>query len=523
MMKMMKRLLCVWMVLLLLISAVPAVSAAAPLTYESDALGFTLTLPGLTEKDVTLEERAGGVDVYHTPSREQWGGLMGSIEVVSPRSAFFSGGYASPSYQILAMGTDRVYLWKSPGGGAATGGAELENYSRVAHLLNTDVLRANLQPAHPDSLPVLNTQNGLAYLTAEGGAIRPDDPLTRGELTRALYALLEADNKDAAFANPFPDVTDPDCARAAAYLASYGILTGYSDGTFRPDAPVSRAAFAVALHRCQFAAPVGRYGSRETFSDIPAGFWAEKYLDSALVLGWMSGYADGTFRPAASVTRAQAATALNRVLGRDASRTAVPEGTSPFSDLPANHWACANVLEAAGALPEVPAGIVTPPESALPRDTDAAFFCSPTEGWAVCGTSLRRTTDGGSTWRTVGQPLTLEAAELFFFSDRQGLLLGTDDQGAWQVWETDDGGETWRDFILNALWDLDFPTEAFPRDEDFWKAVVSARLRPAGTDTVYLTVRYTPYESIYARDFTAYAQCAVTMAELGHYAVPASA
>lgn len=518
----MKRLFCVWMVLLLLFSAVPA-AAAQPLTYESDTLAFSLTLPGLTEEDVTLEERAGGVDVYHTPSREQWDGLMGSIEVVSPRSAFFSDGYDSLSYQILAMGTDRVYLWKSPGGGAATGGEELEDYSRVALALTTDALRANLQPTHSDSLPVLNIQRRLVYLTAEGSAIRPDDPLTRGELAQALYALLNADNKGASFANPFSDVTDSACAQAVGYLASYGILTGYDDGTFRPDAPVSRAAFAVALHRCQFAAPVGRYGSRKSFSDVSDGFWAGAYLDSALVLGWMSGYADGTFRPNAPVTRAQAATALNRVLGRDASGTHVVEGTSPFSDLPEDHWACANVLEAAGVLPEVPADIVTPPESALPQDTDAAFFLSQAEGWAACGTALRHTADGGRTWHTVGQPLTLEAAGLFFFNDRQGLLLGTDAQGAWQVLETDDGGETWQDFILNALWNLDFPTEAFPRTLDFWKAVVSARLRPAGTDTVYLTVRYTPYESIYARDFTAYAQCAVTVEELGHYAVLASA
>ena len=240
----MKRFVCVWMVLLLLLSAMPAASAAAPLTYESAVLGFSLTLPGLTEEDVTLEERAGGVDVYHAPSREKWGGLMGSIEVVSPRSAFFSGGYDSLPYQVLAMGEDRVYLWKSPGGGAATGSEELADYSRVAQLLTTDVLRANLQPAHPDSLPVLNTQGHLAYLTAEGGAIRPDAPLTRGELALALYALLEADNKDTSFADPFSDVTDPDCARAVAYLASYGILSGYEDGTFRPQGNATRAEAA---------------------------------------------------------------------------------------------------------------------------------------------------------------------------------------------------------------------------------------------------------------------------------------
>ena len=101
-----------------------------------------------------------------------------------------------------------------------------------------------------------------------------------------------------------------------AYLASYGILTGYEDGTFRPDAPVSRAAFAVALHRCQFAAPVGRYGSREDFSDVPAGVWEGAFLVCALVLGWMSGYADGTFRPSLSVTRQRtpsASTAVTQV------------------------------------------------------------------------------------------------------------------------------------------------------------------------------------------------------------------
>ena len=84
----------------------------------------------------------------------------------------------------------------------------------------------------------------------------------------------------------------------------------------------------------------------------------------------------GSFTRAAT-DRAQAATALNRVLGRDASRTAVPDGTNPFSDLPADHWACANVLEAAGALPEMPEGIVAVPEDALPRETDAAFSAPP--------------------------------------------------------------------------------------------------------------------------------------------------
>lgn len=130
-----------------------------------------------------------------------------------------------------------------------------------------------------------------------GGLARPNAPLTRGELAQMLYTLLDAGNKADSYQSPFSDTAGKDCTQAVAYLASYGILTGYADGTFRPDAPISRAAFAVLLHRCQFAAPVWQYGEEFVFADVPAGYWAETYIYSTKILGWLQGGTDRLFHP----------------------------------------------------------------------------------------------------------------------------------------------------------------------------------------------------------------------------------
>lgn len=150
-----------------------------------------------------------------------------------------------------------------------------------------------LVPAQPDEWPKLRTNRASGVPAVSGGLARPDDSLTRGELAQMLYTLLDTGNQAVSYRSPFSDTAGKDSAQAIAYLASYGILTGYADGTFRPDAPVSRAAFAVLLHRCQFAAPVGQYGEAFAFEDVPAGYWAETYIYSAKVLGWLQGSADG--------------------------------------------------------------------------------------------------------------------------------------------------------------------------------------------------------------------------------------
>jgi len=97
-------------------------------TLRISVLGFSMTAPGLSGQDIAVEESEASVQFFHTPSREKWGGLIGSIEVIAPRCKFFSEGYDSAAYQILAIGEDRVFFWKSPGGGANSGGAQLKSY-----------------------------------------------------------------------------------------------------------------------------------------------------------------------------------------------------------------------------------------------------------------------------------------------------------------------------------------------------------------------------------------------------------
>ncbi len=509
----MKRLPCFLIACLLALTCVPA-AADEPFHFESEALGFSMTVPGLSAREVVVEESTTGVQLFHAPSREKWGGLIGSIEVVAPRSGFFSGGYDSAPYQILAMGKDRVFLWKSPGGGVNTGGAQLESFEKAAAALSTDKLKACLIPAHPDAQPLLSQKRHLPYLAVENGHIRPDTSLTRGELADMLYALLDADNKGGAYEAPFSDVTGTARAQAVGYLASYGILTGYPDGTFRPNAPISRAAFAVLLHRCQFAAPVGRYGDAPDFADVPVGYWAEEAVYSASILGWMTGTADGLFRPGREITRSEAVTAVNRMLGRDESHTTA-DAASPFSDLKPGHWAYQNVLEAAGALPGDFARDFTVKTDALPKGTGAYAFIDAENGWAVSAGQLRRTVDGGKTWSAVGAPLSPAVSGLFFFNSQEGVLLGSDEDCACILLQTADGGRTWVNFLADADARVaHLPARQFANERSLLASIVSAELRPAGQNAVYLTVRYQPYESIYACDFEAVRQTAITGAEL---------
>ena len=190
----------------LLLSICLVFALAAPVsaaeTFRLETVDFSLTVPGLSDEEITVETGTGTVSFYHTASRENGGGLIGTLVTVTPRCAVFSPAYTQPAYRIVAMGTDRAFLWRSPGGGVNCGPETLEDFVRAAEALSVEQLRRYLRPAKPDDLPVLRTERHLAYLTAEDGLVRPDDPLTRGELAEILYALLEADNQRSRYQGP---------------------------------------------------------------------------------------------------------------------------------------------------------------------------------------------------------------------------------------------------------------------------------------------------------------------------------
>ncbi len=178
-------------------------------------------------------------------------------------------------------------------------------------------------PAKPDEtkptlapIPeMLNGEDHYAYLLGyEDGTVRPNGSISRAEVATVLFRLLKDDvrmqnlTKD----NAYSDVSDTAWyAAAVSTLSKMGIISGYPDGTFRPNAPITRAEFAAMIARFDETAK-----SADTpFTDI-SGHWAENAIGKAYGNGWVEGSSKTVFCPESNLTRAETATLLNRVLHR---------------------------------------------------------------------------------------------------------------------------------------------------------------------------------------------------------------
>ena len=104
---------------------------------------------------------------------------------------------------------------------------------------------------------------------------------------------------------------------AVSTLCHMGVLGGYSDGTFRPNAPITRAEFAkIAVSFAQ----INGFSEYGYFTDVDSSDWYAPYVDAAKAVGLIEGYSDGSFKPENKITRAEACTIVNRVLGRKPSK-----------------------------------------------------------------------------------------------------------------------------------------------------------------------------------------------------------
>ena len=178
-------------------------------------------------------------------------------------------------------------------------------------------------PAKPDEtkptlapIPeMLNGEDHYAYLLGyEDGTVRPNGSISRAEVATVLFRLLKDDvrmqnlTKD----NAYSDVSDTAWyAAAVSTLSKMGVISGYPDDTFRPNAPITRAEFAAMIARFDETAK-----SADTpFTDI-SGHWAENAIGKAYGNGWVEGSSKTVFCPESNLTRAETATLLNRVLHR---------------------------------------------------------------------------------------------------------------------------------------------------------------------------------------------------------------
>ncbi len=174
----------------------------------------------------------------------------------------------------------------------------------------------------------------------------PQAPIKRNECVTMLYRLLqqiEPDSTIVSQAKEFKDVSVETWYHSAvSVLAAKGIVNGYSDGTFQPENAITRAEFlAVALRFSKI--PLETAGGY--FSDVPASHWAANYIQTAVKNGFVSGYADGSFRPDVQITRAEAVTMLNRITGRN--QCVIADNISSFVDVPIGFWAYQDIMLAA--------------------------------------------------------------------------------------------------------------------------------------------------------------------------------
>ena len=161
----------------------------------------------------------------------------------------------------------------------------------------------------------LNGDDHFAYVIGyPDGKVHPKGNISRAETATIFFRLLKADIRDGNLTadNDFSDVSDGQWHnKAISTMAKLGIVKGRRADSFDPDASITRAEFAAICARFN-TKPVENSGS---FSDI-SGHWAENEIERAAAFGWISGYPDGTFHPDARITRAEAMTMINRVLCR---------------------------------------------------------------------------------------------------------------------------------------------------------------------------------------------------------------
>ena len=192
------------------------------------------------------------------------------------------------------------------------------------------------EPAESGVERLLNVETVIPFMSGySDGTFHPDESVSRAMVAQMFYNLLIEQN--VAGDAGFPDVAGSAWyAQPVVTLTNLGIISGTNNG-FEPDRPITRAEFATVAAKFANAADGGK-----TFSDV-SGHWAISSIRTASAYGWINGDGDGTFRPNDPITRAEAASIVNKMLGR----TSTGAGKS-FPDVPKTHWAY-NAIQMASA------------------------------------------------------------------------------------------------------------------------------------------------------------------------------
>ncbi|SHL09603.1 S-layer homology domain-containing protein [Anaerotignum lactatifermentans] len=197
-------------------------------------------------------------------------------------------------------------------------------------------------------VPTLNKENHFAYMSGYlDGTFKPNQNITRAEVAVMFSRLIDEDfDSDNYETTSFLDVAEDEWySDRIGYIESLGIINGYPDSTFRPNAPITRAEFATIAANFDNLKETGD----AYFSDLPDSHWAKNFVEMAYNRGWISGYPDGTIKPDRYITRAEVVSVVNRMLEREADISYIDLNKNDiknFTDVDAGNWAYYDIIEA---------------------------------------------------------------------------------------------------------------------------------------------------------------------------------
>jgi hypothetical protein len=230
-------------------------------------------------------------------------------------------------------------------------GATLNGRALSQTAVTLDASTVSASVAAPVPVPVPAPTNTVYHQTFfigyPDGLFKPERNVSRAEVAAALTRALGL-----GWSNTKPSYPDvPATYWASGYIQimkDEGIMTGDTSGTFRPDAPITRAEAAAALLRMLKVAPIQNL-TASSFKDVPVTNWAAGYIEAMQKNGYITGYPDGTYKPTVNILRSEFTAIADRTLGREISNSSQVTGLGKdirYPDVPTTQWAYLYILEA---------------------------------------------------------------------------------------------------------------------------------------------------------------------------------
>ena len=315
--------------------------------------GEFLQLAKIVDRDDPSKDVTANYDIKYETGTLQITKMPITITAGSAEGAYILGPITSNEWKATATAEgDTVSSVKLTGAQTTLG--ESPNVASDAVIKNAkgEDVTANYEITYVDGLlkgiELLEKEIHFNYVIGyTDGTIRPGNNISRAEVATIFFRLLtdEAREQYNKTTTSYSDIKDGAwCCRAVATLTNAGVINGYTDGTFRPNAPITRAELATIIAR--FAK---LDVNTKTFSDIN-GHWAQKSIELAAGNNWINGYDDGTFRPNNNITRAETFAMINRVLDRQTENVSDLLPTSEMNmwsdNMNENAWYYKDVQEA---------------------------------------------------------------------------------------------------------------------------------------------------------------------------------